>query len=140
MLGNVEHELDSDGLGQLAADAQRTFAGADVAFVNPGNTRQPGLEAGPVTYAELFLVHAYEHPVLRMKMRGSDVLAVMEERQGVQLYTSGLDGIEPDGIYTVAVNGVLAASERFTAFQRGWDRSVAGTDLEALVAWFERAS
>jgi 5'-nucleotidase len=138
VVGNVEHELDSDGLGQLAADAQRAFAGADVAFVNPGNTRQPGLEAGPVTYAELFLVHAYEHPVLRMKMRGSDVLAVMEQRQGVQLYAIGLDGVEADGVYTVAVNGVLAGSERFTAFQRGWDRIVAGTDLEALVAWFER--
>ena len=24
------------------------------------------------------------------------------------------------------------------AFERGWDRSVAGTDLQALVAWFER--
>jgi 5'-nucleotidase len=140
VVGQVEHELDSDGLGQLAADAQRAFAGADVAFVNPGNTRRPGLDAGPVSYAELFLVHAYEHPVLRMKMHGRDVLAVMEQRQGVQLYASGLDGVEPDGTYTVAVNGVLAASERFTAFERGWDRSVAGSDLQALVAWFERAS
>ena len=139
VVGKLEHEVDSDGLGQLVADAQRAFAGADVAFVNPGNTRRPGLEAGPVTYADLFLVQAYEHPVLRMKMRGLDVLAVMEQRLGVQLYTSGLDGVQPDGIYTVAVNGVLAASERFTAFEQGWDRSVAGTDLEALVAWFERA-
>jgi 5'-nucleotidase len=139
VVGKLEHEVDSDGLGQLVADAQRAFAGADVAFVNPGNTRRPGLEAGPVTYADLFLVQAYEHPVLRMKMRGLDVLAVMEQRLGVQLYTSGLDGVQPDGIYTVAVNGVLAASERFTAFERGWDRGVAGTDLEALVAWFERA-
>ena len=138
VVGNVERELDSAGLGTLAADAQRAFAGADVAFVNPGNTRRPGLEAGPVTYSELFVVHAYEHPVLRMKMRGSDVQAVMEQRRGVQLYTSGLDAVQPDGIYTVAVNGVLAASERFTAFQRGWDRSVAGSDLQALVAWFER--
>jgi 5'-nucleotidase len=139
VVGKLEHEVDSDGLGQLVADAQRAFAGADVAFVNPGNTRRPGLEAGPVTYADLFLVHAYEHPVLRMKMRGLDVLAVMEQRRGVQLYTSGLDGVQPDGTYTVAVNAVLAASERFTAFERGWDRGVAGTDLEALVAWFERA-
>jgi 2',3'-cyclic-nucleotide 2'-phosphodiesterase (5'-nucleotidase family) len=46
VVGNVEHEPDSDGLGQLAADAQRAFA-SDVAFVNPGNTRRPGLEAGP---------------------------------------------------------------------------------------------
>ena len=139
VVGKLEHEVDSDGLGQLVADAQRAFAGADVAFVNPGNTRRPGLEAGPVTYADLFLVQAYEHPVLRMKMRGLDVLAVMEQRRGVQLYTSGLDGVQADGTYTVAVNAVLAASERFTAFEQGWDRSVAGTDLEALVAWFERA-
>jgi 5'-nucleotidase len=140
VVGNVDHELDSDALGQLAADAQRAFAGADVAFVNPGNTRAPGLHAGPVTYAELFLVHSYEHPVLRMKMRGSDVLAVMDERRGLELYTSGLDSVEPNGTYTVAVNGVLAASERFAAFQRGWDERVAGTDLQALVAWFERSS
>jgi 5'-nucleotidase len=139
VVGKLEHEVDSDGLGQLVADAQRAFAGADVAFVNPGNTRRPGLEAGPVTYADLFLVQAYEHPVLRMKMRGLDVLAVMEQRLGVQLYMSGLDRVEADGTYTVAVNAVLAASERFTAFEQGWDRSVAGTDLEALVAWFERA-
>jgi 5'-nucleotidase len=139
VVGHLGHALDSYGLGQLVADAQRAFAGADVAFVNPGNTRQPGLEAGPVTYAQLFLVHSYEHPVLRMKIRGSDVLALMQERRGLQLYASGLDGVEPNGIYTVAVNGVLAASERFPAFERGWDRSVAGTDLQALVAWFERA-
>jgi 5'-nucleotidase len=139
-VGNVEPEVDSDGLGRLVAEAQRAFARADVAFVNPGNTRRPGLDAGPVTYAELFLVNAYEHPVLRMKMRGSDVLAVMDQRHGVQLYASGLNAVQPDGIYTVAVNGVLAASDRFTAFQRGWDRSVAGTDLQALVAWFERGA
>jgi 5'-nucleotidase len=140
VVGQVEQAIDSDGLGRLAADAQRSFAEADVAFVNPGNTRRPGLEAGPVTYADLFLVHAYEHPVLRMRMRGRDVLAVMEQRRGVQLFASGLEGVQPDGTYTVAVNGVLAASERFPAFERGWDRSVAGTDLEALVSWFEGTS
>jgi 5'-nucleotidase len=140
VVGNVERELDADGLGRLAAEAQRAFAGADVAFVNPGNTRRPELDAGPVTYADLFLVQAYEHPVLRMRMRGSDVLAVMDQRRGLELYASGLDGVAPDGIYTVAVNGVLAASERFPALQRGWDRNVAGTDLQALVAWFERSA
>jgi 5'-nucleotidase len=140
VVGRVQREIDSDGLGQLAADAQRAFAAADVAFVNPGNTRRPGLAAGPATYADLFLVHAYEHPVVRMKMRGRDVLAVMEQRRGVQLYASGLEGIQPSGTYTVAANAVLAASERFTAFERGWDRSVAGTDLDALVSWFEGAA
>jgi 2',3'-cyclic-nucleotide 2'-phosphodiesterase (5'-nucleotidase family) len=138
VVGHLDRPLDSDGLGLLAAEAQRAFAGADVAFVNEGNTRKPGLDVGPVTYAEAFLVHAYEHPVVRMRMRGDDVLAVMEQRRGVPLYTSGLDAVEPSGTYTVAVNGVLAASERFTAFRRGSDRSVPGTDLEALVAWLTR--
>jgi 5'-nucleotidase len=140
VVGHLPHALDSDALGRLAADAQRALAGADVAFVNAGNTRSPALEAGSVTYAEAFLVHAYEHPLVRMRMRGRDVRAVMAERGGVPLHTSGLDGVEPDGTYTVAVNGVLAASERFSAFERGWDRTVVGTDLEALVAWLERAN
>ena len=138
VVGQLPRAVDAEGLGKLAAEAQREFARADVAFVNEGNTRKPGLDAGPVTYAEAFLVHAYEHPVVRMRMRGDDVLAVMEQRGGVRLYTSGLDAIEPSGTYMVAVNGVLAASERFTAFRRGWDRSVAGTDLEALVRWLTR--
>ena len=138
VVGHLEGPLDSHGLGRLAADAQRALAGADVAFVNPGNTRRPRLDAGSVTYAEAFLVHAYEHPVVRMRMRGRDVLAVMDQRKGVRLFASGLDAVEPGRTYTVAVNGVLAAAERFTAFDRGWDRSVAGTDLEALVAWLSR--
>ena len=47
IVGRLSRDLDADGLGELAADAQRAFTGADVAFVNPGNTRLPGLEGGP---------------------------------------------------------------------------------------------
>ncbi len=135
VVGRLAHAVDADGLGLMAAEAQRAFARADVAFVNPGNTRRPGLEAGPLTYAELFGVHAYEHPVMRLRMRGRDVLAVMRQRGGVKLHTSGLEEVEPGGIYAVAVNGVLAGSERFGAFGRALRREVVGTDLEALVAW-----
>jgi 5'-nucleotidase len=138
VVATLERDLSVDELGRLVADAQRAFAGADVSFVNPGNTRTPGLPAGPTTYADLFLVHAYEHPVLRLRMRGRDVLAVAEQRRPVGLYTNGLEAIEADATYTVAVNGVLAASERFSAFDRALEREVVGTDLEALVAWLER--
>ena len=96
------------GSASWSADAQRAFAGADVAFVNGGNTRQPGMDAGEVTYAEAFLVHAYEHPIVRMTMRGSDVLAVWRSRGPVDLYESGLDAVRPEGTYTVAANAVLA--------------------------------
>ncbi len=76
VVGNLPHDLDKPALDQLAADAQRAFAGADIAILNPGNTRRPELEAGPVTYAEAFEVHAYEHPIWRLRMPGADLMAV----------------------------------------------------------------
>jgi 5'-nucleotidase len=138
VVGELGDELDSDGLGELAADAQRAFARADVAFVNGGNTRRPGLDAGPVTYAEAFAVHAYEHPIVRMTMRGSDVLALWRARGPVDLYESGLEAVRPEGAYTVAANAVLTEGRRFGAFARAWDAERVGTDLEALVAWLGR--
>jgi 5'-nucleotidase len=139
VVGTLGEALDSDGLTELAAQAQRAYAGADVAFVNAGNTRRPSLDAGPVTYAEAFLVHAYEHPVLRLEMRGADVLEAWRDRGRVHLFESGLEGVRPTGTYTVAVNGVLAAARRFPAFGRATARKVVGTDLEALVAWLGRS-
>jgi 5'-nucleotidase len=138
VVGELDEQLDSDELGELVADAQRAYAGADVAFVNGGNTRRPGMDAGEVSYAEAFLVHVYEHPIVRMTMRGSDVLAVWRARGPVDLYESGLDAVRPDGTYTVAANAVLAVGRRFEAFNRGWDAARIGTDLEALVAWLGR--
>jgi 5'-nucleotidase len=140
VVGELEQDLDSDELSRLVADAQRSFAGADVAFVNPGNTRRPGMEAGEVTYAEAFLVHAYEHPIVRMRMSGSDVLAAWRQRGALELFQSGLENVSPEGTYSVAVNAVLAAAPRFGAFGRGTKAERIGTDLEALVAWLGRRS
>jgi len=137
-VGTLAEDLDTDELNEMAAEAQRSLAGADVAFLNGGNTRRPRMEAGPVTYAEAHLVQAYEHPVLRMKLSGRDVLAIWRGRGGIDLYESGLESVEPGGSYTVAVNGVLAAAKHFPEFGRGSDRQVVGTDLEALVEWLGR--
>jgi 5'-nucleotidase len=139
IVGHLERDLSRDELRELAVDAQRAFAGADIAFLNSGNLRAPKLEAGPVSYAELFEVQAYEHPLLRMRMRGNDVLRVLEQQGGVHLFTSGLGDVDPGAVYTVAANEIIARGERFTAMRdHAWDRRVVGTDLDALVAWFER--
>ena len=139
VVGRLDAPLDAEGLGELAADAQRSFAGADVAFVNNGNTRRPGMDAGVVTYADALLVHAYEHPIVRMEMRGRDILAAWRGRGSVEVYESGLDAVRPDGTYSVAANAVLVAAERFKrAFARGNGHERIGTDLEALVAWLGR--
>jgi 5'-nucleotidase len=130
-VGSTGEALDHEAVDRLAVDAQRAFAGADVAVLNPGNTRAD-LDAGPVTYAEAFEVHAYEHPVWRFRLRGAELAAALAEQPG--LLVSGDVDLQPDAVYTVAANGIVAEREPFV---RGTDRQVVGTDLEALVAYLE---
>jgi 5'-nucleotidase len=167
-LGRAPHEVDrlgpghggdERGLGRLAADAQRALAHADIAFVNPGNMRDD-LGRGPVTYRDLFDIQRYEHPVLRMRLRGADVRAVLDQQfergDPVRLHASGLsykkngdavDGVvlddgrplDPSATYTVAANELIATSDRFTALRdRGRGKAPVGTDLEALTRYVER--
>jgi 5'-nucleotidase len=133
VVGDAVHPLDTRAVDQVAADAQRAFAGADICLLNPGNTRSD-LDAGPITYSEAAEIEAYEHPVLRLSMSGSDLLAAMAEQPG--LVVSGRRDLDPNATYTVAANGIVA--ER-PPFDRSSDREVLGTDLQALVAWLERA-
>jgi 5'-nucleotidase len=132
VVGRTDEELDHEAVDALAVDAQRAFAGADLAVLNPGNTRAD-LDAGPVTYAEAFEVHAYEHPVWRFRLRGAELAAALRRQPG--LLVSGNRELQPDAVYTVAANGIVAEREPFV---HGTDRQVVGTDLEALVAYLEQ--
>jgi 5'-nucleotidase len=131
VLGHTERALDHEAVDRLAVDAQREFAGADVAVLNRGNTRAD-LDAGPVSYAEAFEVHAYEHPVWRFRLSGADLTTALAEQPG--LLISGARELQPDAVYTVAANGIVAEREPFV---HGTDRRIVGTDLEALVAYLE---
>jgi 5'-nucleotidase len=133
VVGRATRYLDHDAVDRLAADAQRAFAGADIAFLNPGNTRAD-LEEGPITYADAFEVHAYEHPVWRLRMRGADLQAAMAEQPG--LLVSGPRELDPAAVYTVAANGIVAERPPFV---QAAERERVGTDLEALVAWLSTA-
>jgi 5'-nucleotidase len=127
VVGHAPGDLDTHAVDRMAVDAQRAFAGADIAFLNTGNTRAD-LEAGPITYAEAFEVHAYEHPIWRLRMRGADVTAAMAAHP--RLLVSGPRDLDPDAVYTVAANGIVA--ER-PAFAGAIERELVGTDLEALI-------
>jgi 5'-nucleotidase len=132
VVGHAPRYVDHDAVDRLAADAQRAVAGADIAFLNPGNTRAD-IERGPITYAEAFEVHAYEHPVWRLRMRGADLQATMAEQPG--LLVSGPRELDPAAVYTVAANGIVAERAPFAG---AVERELLGTDLEALVAWLGR--
>jgi len=133
VIGYAPRHLDNAAVDRLAVDAQRAFTGADIAFLNPGNTRSD-IKAGPITYAEAAEVQAYEHPVMRLRMRGSDVVAAMADEPG--LLVSRPRDLDSNATYTVAANGIVADRP---PFDRASDRVAVGTDLAALVAWLERS-
>lgn len=127
-------------LGWLVAESQRRVAHADMAFVPPDWVRSD-LPAGALTYADLFEVQPFGNEVVRMRMKGRDLQAVLDsqERPGQpELVSAGLpEQIDPDASYVVAASNFLAAGgEGFDAFRRGTRREVVGNDIDALVALF----
>ena len=147
-------------LCDLVAAAQRAYAGTDFAATNIGATRG-SLDAGPVTYEELFQVHAYEHRLVRMQLTGADVRTLLEQQWSsghtVRLAVSGLryevDGehrvtlleteagqpLQPEATYTFVANELIAAKGAFSVlYERAVAHEVLGTDLDALTAWVQR--
>jgi 5'-nucleotidase len=134
VVGYAEHDLDNAAVDRMAVAAQREFAGADVAFLDSGNTRSD-IAAGPITYADAFEVQAYEHPVWRLYLRGSDVLSVMRNQPNLLVSGPAAEDILPDATYTVAANGILL---KRAPFDHPIEREEIGTDLQALVAYLEK--
>lgn len=138
VLGRASRTLEQTDLGPVTADAQRAAAHADVGLVNHGNLRD-GVDAGPISYADLFRVHAYEHPVLAMRIKG-EYLRPLLERTRASLYVSGrTEGLRDDATYTVAANELIAKSQPFHELRdHGRGMHPVGTDLEALVSYLRR--
>ncbi len=130
-------------LGRLAADAQRELAGADVALVNPGSIRAD-LDAGPLAYEELFAVHPYDFPLVRMELSGpalSDLLARHRvDAPDPTLYVSGLERpLDRDATYSVVANELIATGDAFPALRDADGRVDAlASETEALVRYLER--
>ena len=133
MIGRSTRDMSAeDGLGELAAEAQRQLADSDVAVVNRGSFRG-SIDEGPISYGDLFEAQAYDHPVLRLRMSGADVLALARHPA---VYAAGVRGsrpIEPSRAYTVAVNELFATRSGLPALEAAAraGRPV-GTEVEAL--------
>jgi 5'-nucleotidase len=155
----VPSEAGESALGNLIADAQRAQMATDVAFMNPGGIRAD-LDAGPVTWGELFTVQPFGNSLVRMTLSGQEIRAVLEQ-QFTQaspriLSVSGLSytwsasqpagqkivdilvngqPIDPIADYTVTANSFIAAGgDNFTVLVDGRDRVGGPIDLDALIA------
>ncbi len=76
VVGTIAERMPRSGsqnpLGNFIADAQRAAAGTDVAVMNNGGIRAD-LDAGEVTYGELFEVQPFDNTLTRVTMRGSEL-------------------------------------------------------------------
>lgn len=133
---------------ELAADAQRSFTGADVAVVNDGSIRAD-VDAGPILYEEVFRAQAYDHPLLVVKLTGRQLLDLLEDQSpavsGLALDPDGAGGtladgrrLDPGATYSVAANALYVA---------GWPgelgsmpASAAGSEVEATASYLAGSS
>jgi 5'-nucleotidase len=164
VVATLADDLPRDGreyaLGRLIVDAQRAITRADIAITNEGGVRAP-LKAGPVTYGQLYQVQPFGNPLTRLRLRGRDVIALMESvvsARGPVSFVSGVrvewDSLITDGprvtrvtredgrpllptrVYSVVVNDFMLGSDVPAAIQR---RAIAVEALPVIdLAAFER--
>ncbi len=111
-------------MGDLIADAEleATSAagngGAQVAFTNPGGIRA-GLDAGKVTYGELFTAQPFGNNLVTMTLTGAQIKTMLEE----QFKGCGLGA--PEGEALPTIDRILQPSE---GFSYTWSKSGAACD------------
>jgi 5'-nucleotidase len=66
-------------LGDVIADAQRTYAGTTIAFTNPGGIRAD-VQSGEVTYGDLFAVQPFDNQLVKMELTGDQIYRLLEQQ------------------------------------------------------------
>ncbi len=64
---------------QLAATSSPETGGAQIAFMNPGGIRTD-LDAGPITYGEIFEVQPFGNSLVTLSLTGAQIEALLEQQ------------------------------------------------------------
>ena len=150
-------------LGHLIADAQRAAAQAQVAIMNNGGIRTD-LEAGPLTWGELFTLQPFANRVMKLTVTGAQLRQVLETvvRSGQPgMHVSGMtvhynpaapvgarvqrieltsgEVVRDDGRYTLAINDFLATGgDNLDVLATVAHVDVGVIDLDALITYLRR--
>ena len=124
VVGETQAPLTREGgeLGQVIADAERAFARTDVGVVKAVSLRAD-IDAGPITYAEVAEVLAFDHPVVRVRMSGRELLDLIEDGA----YVAGPEELDPGAQYSVAASELIAGAGQ-----------AVGTEPQALASFLAR--
>lgn len=148
---------------QLAATAPTDFGGSKVAFMNPGGIRAD-IQAGDVTYGELFEVQPFGNTLVVKTCTGAQIEQLLEQQWTTanrilqvsagftytwdEGKTAGdrvdpgsikIDGVTvaPNASYRVTMNSFLATGgDRFSVFTECTNQLGGEIDLDALVRYF----
>ncbi|PLR83402.1 bifunctional metallophosphatase/5'-nucleotidase [Bacillus sp. V33-4] len=148
--------------GTLIADSMRHTMNTDFAFIESAGIRAD-LDAGPITWGELFTALPFGNRLMSLTMTGSQVRDALNQQWSpkkrmlqisglkytwsnelpagqkvVDIYLPTGEKINPDSEYSVAVNTFLAmGKDNFTAFTNGKNRVKGPVDLDALTGYVE---
>lgn len=162
----ITRTLNSAGesaLGNLVADAQRSYTGTDFAFVNLGGIRDD-IRAGTVTWGKLFSIQPFPNKVVRMTLTGQQIYELLAQqwnpasRSPLQVsgltYTWTSNGagqpgtivdvrkngspIDRAATYTVTTGIFLAGGgEGFTLFKDGRNREEGAPTIDVLTVYLK---
>jgi 2',3'-cyclic-nucleotide 2'-phosphodiesterase (5'-nucleotidase family) len=121
VVGVTQAPLTRSGgeLGRLVAAAEQAFARTDMGVAKPVSLRSD-IDAGPVTYGEVAEALAFDHPVVRVRMTGRELLELIED----EAYVAGPEELDPGAEYSVAASELIGGAGK-----------AVGTEPQAL-AWF----
>ncbi|WP_226669743.1 bifunctional 2',3'-cyclic-nucleotide 2'-phosphodiesterase/3'-nucleotidase [Metabacillus litoralis] len=154
----IATEYGDLGLGNLIADGMKKAMDADFALMNGGGVRAP-LEAGEITFGDLFAVQPFGNVLNKATLSGDDLRMILDEQisaRGLDYHISGFnytytfddqtktgkvvdiflpDGtpIDPTKEYTVVVNNYMYGNLNTSFGKLSSSMEVGPVDLDATV-------
>ena len=162
-LSKTRNKIGESPLGNLLADAMYSAMDVDIAFM--GSSLRKSIDAGEITWGELFTVMPFGNYLVGMNLTGKQIIAVLnrqfENRSSpYYLYVAGISytwdaagpeatkvievldasgtPLQPDKTYRVAVPSFFATGgEGFNVLTRGTGREIGPQVLDAAVDYIK---
>lgn len=113
---NTEYSIDRYDVGLSVVYSMYAKYGVAYSFINAGGVRT-GIDAGEVTYADLFQILPFENEVYIITMSGSTLKNYLQNPGGIYYWGIGTDAIEDEQEYNIAIVDYLFQSYYFDDFR-----------------------
>lgn len=113
---NTEYPMDRYDVGLSVVYSMYAKYGVAYSFINAGGVRT-GIDAGEVTYADLFQILPFENEVYIITMSGSTLKNYLQNPGGIYYWGIGTDAIKDEQEYNIAIVDYLFQSYYFDDFR-----------------------